>query len=99
MNRSSSDSWFVVISYDVKSDRRRNRVCKALKDYGERVQYSVFECLIDEPTAVRLEARLASLIKDDEDTIRMYRLCAKCSGRAKAIGTGTLTEEEDVYVV
>jgi CRISPR-associated endonuclease Cas2 len=35
---------FLVVAYDVTHDRRRTRVVKILKNYGERVQYSVFEC-------------------------------------------------------
>lgn len=43
---------FVLVSYDVsttdpKGSRRLNRVAKACKDYGQRVQYSVFECIVD----------------------------------------------------
>ena len=43
---------FVLVSYDVsttdsKGPRRLNRVAKACKDYGQRVQYSVFECIVD----------------------------------------------------
>lgn len=33
-----------VISYDISNDRRRNKIAKILLDYGRRVQYSVFEC-------------------------------------------------------
>ena len=35
---------FVVISYDIRSDKRRNRVFKTLKNFGQWMQYSVFEC-------------------------------------------------------
>jgi CRISPR-associated protein Cas2 len=38
----------ILVSYDVPDDRRRTRLAHALKDFGERVQYSVFECRLDE---------------------------------------------------
>ena len=38
----------IVVSYDVPDDRRRTRLAHILKDFGERVQYSVFECRLDE---------------------------------------------------
>lgn len=40
---------FYLISYDIPDDRRRVRVAKTLKDYGDRVQYSVFECILAGP--------------------------------------------------
>ena len=38
---------FVVVAYDIPDDRRRTRVAKVLEDYGDRVQYSVFEMNLD----------------------------------------------------
>jgi CRISPR-associated protein Cas2 len=37
----------IVVSYDILNDSRRTRLAHALKDFGERVQYSVFECRLD----------------------------------------------------
>jgi CRISPR-associated protein Cas2 len=38
---------FYVVSYDIPEDRKRDRVSKTLLDFGARVQYSVFECILD----------------------------------------------------
>jgi CRISPR-associated protein Cas2 len=53
---------FVVVCYDIPKDRRRNRVCKLLKNYGERAQYSVFECLLRPKDLRRLRQQLKPLI-------------------------------------
>jgi CRISPR-associated protein Cas2 len=77
-----ADRHFVVVSYDISSDRRRGRVCKLLQDYGERVQYSVFECLLRPEDLKRLRERLKPLLEPAEDDVRFYRLCASCRRRA-----------------
>ncbi|NMG82782.1 MAG: CRISPR-associated endonuclease Cas2 [Methanosarcinales archaeon] len=48
---------YVVISYDISDDKKRNKVANMLLDYGTRVQYSVFECLIDAKTLEKLVER------------------------------------------
>ena len=99
MSHSSSDSCFVLVSYDIVSDRRRNRVCKELKNHGERVQYSVFEGLLTPVQVELMEKRLLPLINCEEDSLRMYRLCATCKSKVTIHGTGKLCEDEEVYVV
>ncbi|MCS6805410.1 MAG: CRISPR-associated endonuclease Cas2, partial [Blastocatellia bacterium] len=44
---------FIVISYDVQEDKRRTRIHKALKSYGQWVQYSVFECELEKKDYLR----------------------------------------------
>ncbi len=98
MNRSLSDNQYIVISYDITDDRRRNRVCQELKNYGERIQFSVFELLIDTDTLKKLAKRLEGLIDRTEDSVRIYVLCNACCQRIAILGTGKLSEDEDVYV-
>jgi CRISPR-associated protein Cas2 len=72
---------FVLIAYDVATAdragaRRLRRVAQACKDYGQRVQNSVFECRLEERHWVLLRDRLLSEIKLDEDSLRFYFLDA-----------------------
>ncbi len=99
MTASTADQWHVVVSYDIKNDRRRNKVCKTLKDYGEHIQYSVFECLLRDKELDRMAKRISSLIDQNDDNVRIYLLCAACRGRARVIGQGKVTEDPDVLVV
>jgi len=99
MNRSFSDNQYIVISYDITDDHRRNRVCQELKNYGEHIQFSVFELLIDTGTLKNLAAKLECLIDKKEDSIRIYVLCNACRQRITIIGTGNVCCDEDVYVV
>lgn len=70
---------FVLITYDVstveKAGRRRlRRVAQACKDYGQRVQNSVFECRLDSKSWILLRARLLEEIAEEEDSLRFYFL-------------------------
>jgi len=91
---------FYVISYDISDDRRRNRVAKFLQGFGERVQYSVFECDFDDRKKEEyLKTRLERLINPDEDSIRIYKLKDEQKKDIDILGTGKITEYSDVYVI
>lgn len=75
-----------VIAYDIEQDRRRNQVMSALKDYGLRVQYSVFECDLDRARAQELQDLLRLLIDPRKDRIHIYPMCDACFFRSVAMG-------------
>jgi CRISPR-associated protein Cas2 len=89
---------FYVVSYDIPEDRKRDRVSKTLLDFGVRVQYSVFECILDGKLLEKMTAKLIKLISD-EDSVRIYALCAKCEGAAKVLGKGELSKDENVFIL
>ncbi len=69
----------VVVSYDVSTkdaegQRRLRRVAKACLDYGQRVQKSVFECVVDPEQWTRLRLRLLDEYEPEEDSLRFYFL-------------------------
>jgi CRISPR-associated protein Cas2 len=75
------EGWtvLVLVAYDVSTvepagRRRLARVARACKDYGVRVQKSVFECQVSELQWARLRDRLLSEYKADEDSLRFYFL-------------------------
>lgn len=79
---------FVVVAYDIADSKRRFRVMKMLKGYGEHVQESVFECHL-EPTLYRqMTQRLDKLIKEEEDNVRLYLLSTRDARRIQQIGVG-----------
>ena len=72
----------VVICYDVsttepKGQKRLRRVARACKDYGQRVQFSVFECEVDPAQWTALRQRLMDEIDPELDSLRFYFLCNK----------------------
>jgi len=77
---------YIVVSYDVPEDKRRTKIHKILKSYGQWMQYSVFECDLTEPQYAKLRSRLNKVIKPNADSIRFYFLCACCQGKIERIG-------------
>ncbi len=84
-----------VISYDIVEDRRRNKIAKLLEGYGQRVQYSVFECHIDKKTLKILYAKLQDLTQDmQEGSVYIYFLCNECEKKQVVIGERNQKLEE-----
>lgn len=92
----------VIICYDVNTEtaagkKRLRKVAKACENYGQRVQNSVFECLIDNAKMQYLKNDLTNLIDPDSDSLRFYYLGNKWKRKIEHIGakpsidlTGTL---------
>ncbi len=81
----------VLISYDVSTvtgdgARRLRRIARACKDYGQRVQFSVFECEVDPAQWVKLKARLIGEMDEKADSLRFYYLGANWKRRVEHAG-------------
>lgn len=90
---------FIVVSYDIADDSRRNNVAKTLEDYATRVQYSVFEGNLNSQILEKMAEELTQKIDPGEDNIRIYCLCGRCSKQIYVYGNGKVMEDEDIYVV
>ena len=75
-----------VVSYDIASQRERNRAVRLLLDHGERVQESVFELRLHPSQWKTLQARLDALMDPVSDQWRAWPLCA--SDRADMVELG-----------
>lgn len=90
---------FLVISYDIRDDKRRGRVFKTLKNFGQWMQYSVFECELDKMQFLKLKDRLDHLIEaDKDDSVRFYFLCESCKRQVERIG-GEKPRKEGAVIV
>jgi CRISPR-associated protein Cas2 len=81
-----ADKKFYVISYDIVDDRKRFKASEALKDYGCRVQKSVFEAKLDLKTFSKLIDRLRNIIDKDTDNVLVYMQCEACLKQKLLIG-------------
>lgn len=88
---------FVVVSYDIFDNRRRRKVMKTLKGYGEHVQYSVFECRLEANHMAQMRRRLARLVARG-DSIRLYFVGAEDVSRIEVIGHGAVLAER-IFIV
>jgi CRISPR-associated protein Cas2 len=90
---------FYLVSYDIPDTPRRTKIAKILDDFGDRVQYSVFECIIDQDLLEKMIDRLEKVVKLEEDSVRIYALCGNCEKVIKVIGQGEVTKEEKYYIL
>jgi len=77
---------FWVICYDITNDKRRRKVVDIMESYGQRAQYSVFECDITDRQQMTLQAKLAKVIDEDEDDVRFYPLNQADIQRVRTLG-------------
>lgn len=81
----------VLVSYDVSTisaggERRLRRIARTCTDYGQRVQFSVFELEVDLARWVMIRQHLCDLIDPEVDSLRFYFLGAKWRGRVEHVG-------------
>ena len=93
----------VLVSYDVATkdaggDRRLRRVAKACTDFGQRVQYSVFECIVDPAQWTFLKDRLIDEIDPEKDSLRFYYLGSNWRRRVEHIGAKPGLDQEGTLI-
>lgn len=81
----------VLITYDVNTEtaagkKRLHKVSKKCQDYGQRVQNSVFECIIDTARLKQLQAALEKIIDPEVDSLRYYYLGDEWRNRVEHVG-------------
>lgn len=94
----------ILITYGVslineKGPRRLRKVAKICKDYGQRVQNSVFECVITQAQFVNLKSTLSTIINDTSDTIRIYHLGNNGFGKTEVLGKITSYDPESPLIL
>jgi len=94
----------VLISYDVSfsdagGQRRLRRIAKACQDYGQRVQYSVFECIVDPAQWTRLKHRLLREMDESKDSIRFYYLGANWRRHVEHVGAKPAYDPEGPLIL
>jgi len=98
------DIMLVLITYDVSTGttdgrRRLRAVARACEDYGQRVQYSVFECDIDPAIWTKLRSRLIETIDKDTDSLRFYMLGKEWRRRIEHIGAKPASDPDGLMLI
>lgn len=81
----------VVITYDVSTlssqgQRRLRQVSKICQNYGQRVQNSVFECIVDATEFVILKRKLIEIMDEEEDSLRFYQIGNNYKSKVEHVG-------------
>ena len=88
-----------LVAYDISDQKRLARVARVCEDFGVRVQYSVFECRLDEAEFTEFWLRLLSRIDEDEDRIVAYKIDARSAKETLTAGTMVCSEKALCYLV
>lgn len=95
---------FVLITYDVNvsddgGSRRLRRVARACEDWGQRVQFSVFECIVDPAQWVMLKERLRKEMDAEKDSMRFYFLGSNWKRKVEHIGAKKAIDQQGPLIV
>lgn len=93
----------VIVSYDVNTEdasgrRRLRRIAKVCSNWGQRVQFSVFECLVDYSQWIQMKASLIAEMDKDRDSLRFYLLGNRWRGRVDHVGCKSSYDPEGPLV-
>ena len=89
----------MIVAYDIADPKRLNRVAKVIKDYGLRVQKSIFEVRVNDALFSEMRARVEAIIEPDVDGVKYFPLCEKCAGTVEIIGQGVYIDPDEEYYV
>lgn len=94
----------ILVVYDVETTnaagrKRLRRVAKVCEGYGQRVQYSVFECSLSDAQLEQLRARLTEIVHPDQDSLRIYRLMQPRTKHVEEIGRALKNDIHDPLVL
>jgi len=88
-----------LVAYDIADHKRLSKVAKICEDYGVRVQYSVFECRLEESDFEDFWLKLLCVIEDQEDRLVAYKIDARSAKETLTAGTMVCSEKVVCYLV
>lgn len=88
-----------LVAYDITKPRRLARVARVCEEFGVRVQYSVFECRLEESEFEEFWLRLLEEIDEDEDRLVAYKIDARCAKETLTAGVMVCSEKVVCYLV
>ena len=94
----------VVVAYDVSTEseegrKRLRRVARVCENFGQRVQNSVFECLVDPAHWARVRSQLIEEISEVDDSLRFYFLGDNWRGRIEHVGAKPSYDQQGPLIV
>jgi CRISPR-associated protein Cas2 len=93
----------ILVAYDVKTEtaagrRRLRRVARVCEGFGQRVQFSVFECVVDAAQLALLVHALEQEIDAGEDSLRIYRLQEPRTRHVQVLGRTLRYDQRDPLI-
>ena len=94
----------ILVTYDVATTEaggatRLRRIAKTCRDFGQRVQYSVFEIEVDPAQWALLKAKLEDIFNPETDSLRYYYLGANWQRRVEHVGAKPAVDFQDTLII
>ncbi len=86
-----------LIAYDISNNKKRNKVAELLEQYGERINLSVFECMLTHKQVDELSEKLKQMIAKT-DSIKIYFICKSCYAKSRSIGQRDYPGEINIFI-
>ncbi len=88
-----------LITYDIENDKRRKKISDELEAFGYRVNYSVFECELNQTKLRKLKEKIEELVDIKYDSVRFYHICENCLSKSfELCDKGDIFEKEDFFI-
>ncbi len=90
---------FYLLTYDIADPKRLAKIARAMEAVGERVQDSVFEAYLRTEELEKLLKKTGKVMKESEDSLRIYLLCGACREKIRCVGQGQVTGPPQTMIV
>lgn len=88
-----------LITYDIEDDKKRKKISDELEAFGYRVNYSVFECELNQSKLNKLKEKLEELVDKKYDSLRFYHICENCLPKSfELCQNKEIFEKEEFYI-
>lgn len=88
-----------LITYDIEDDKIRKKVSDELEAFRYRVNYSVFECELNQTKLKKLVEKLEELVDKKYDSLRFYHICENCLPKSfELCNKGEIFQKEDFFI-
>lgn len=94
-----NERGFFVLAYDIADNRRRLKIARMMEALGARVQGSVFEAYQSGEELEKLIRRSKKIMKEEEDSLRIYSLCSPCRQKVRTLGRGEVTPPPGLKII
>lgn len=89
----------IIVVYDITDDKRRIKLFKTLEGFGIPVQFSVFQCELNEENLLIMRNKVDGIINRNEDSVIYFDLCPRCNSRIEKIGIEKKIMPGDIVVI
>jgi len=96
--RGVRQSTLYVVAYDIQDDKRRTKVHKVLKGFGQWTEFSLFECFLTKKEVLQMRARLDKHLDPRSDKVRIYTICDTCLSKIETVGIPEPVEDTSYLI-